>query len=111
MEPDKAGQEIKDALDQADRRNKFITVVATIALSVMGAAFVSLAVFAGLNLSNEIDRLTSFRKEIKQDINEFMGKSGGKPKVVFYAGINNPLENETVLAKQKIKMEEGKRRA
>lgn len=107
----------KDILDQADRRNKFITAVASIALSAMGVIFVVFTLYAGLNLGSEIDRIANFRKEIKGDIadfrkelkneiNEFLGKSDRKPILELFARIDIPLEGNTLLLVTKVKDKE-----
>lgn len=118
MEQEKVGQETKDILIWADKRSKAITVLATIALSAMGAMFIGLTVFAGLNLGSEMNRIANFRKEIKDDIadfrkelkndiNEFIGKSDKKPIIELFASIDSPLEDNTLPIVTRVK-EKGK---
>ena len=90
--------ETNSIIQEADRRVKFITVVASIAVTTISAAFVAIAIFSGVRLDSEIDRLTRLESNLKSEIRDTLGQMKEKADVVILSDIDKPLGQQTIVA-------------
>ena len=88
----------KDLIERADKRVKFITTVASLALTALGVGFVAVTIFAGVNLDSEIDRLGELETELRKEIRIALGQVAEEPDVILLSDIDKPLEGQTLTA-------------
>ncbi len=94
-------KEIKDSFAEIEKRIKILKTFPSLAVTVIGTAFIALAVFAGITLQGEKTHLRDLERQLVEKINIMMGRVEKEPFVAIFTGKYEPLEKKTILVEYK----------
>jgi hypothetical protein len=101
-------KDVEERFNQIDKRIGDIKTFVTATSSILIAVFVTLGIFAGINLLVERNRIKELAQDLREKVDIALGQAAQRPEVIILKSMDTKLSDQVLSAKLEKREEGGK---
>jgi hypothetical protein len=101
-------KDVEERFNQIDKRIGDIKTFVTATSSILIAVFVTLGIFAGINLLVERNRIKELAQDLREKVDIALGQAAQRPEVIILKSMDTKLSDRVLSAKLEKREEGGK---